>query len=94
MCFRNSLFVITGTLYSEDEKPLPQADQTHKIPSAYYKVVYDMKGISASFMFDQDLPKSAKFFEQKISNKVMNEKIAYAMPNFSDASEIMKRLGC
>jgi endonuclease G len=92
--FRNSLYVITGTLYSEDEKPLPQADETHKIPSAYYKVVYDLKGNSASFMFDQDLPKSAKYCEQKISNKDLNDQISYAMPKFLDASEIMKRLGC
>jgi endonuclease G len=57
--FRNSLYVITGTLYSEDEKPLPQADETHKIPSTYFKVVYDIQGNSASFIFDQDLPKIA-----------------------------------
>jgi endonuclease G len=92
--FRNSLFVITGTLYSKDEKPLPQADETHKIPSAYYKVVYDIQGNSASFMFDQDLPRSAKYCEQIISNKDLYAKISYSMPNFSDANEILKRLGC
>jgi endonuclease G len=83
-----------SSLYSEDEKPLPQADETHKIPSAYYKVVYDLKGNSASFMFDQYLPKSAKYCEQKVSNKDLNDQISYAMPKFLDASEIMKRLGC
>jgi endonuclease G len=45
-------------------------------------------------MFDQDLPKSAKDCEQKISNKDLYEQISYAMPKFLDASEIMKRLGC
>jgi endonuclease G len=92
--FRNSLYVITGTLYLEDEKPLPQADETHKIPSAYYKVVYDMKGNSVSFMFDQDLPKDSKYCEQKISNKDLNSKIFYTMPIFSDSNEILDRLGC
>lgn len=92
--FRRSLFVITGTLYSEDEKPLPLADEAHKIPSAYYKVVYDRKGNSASFIFDQDLPKNAKYCDQIMCNKEMNKKILYTMPNFSDASEIMTRLGC
>ena len=86
--FRSSLYVITGRLYSEDEKPLPLADETHKIPSAYYKVVYDIKGNSASFLFDQDLPKNAKYCDQKVSNKYMNGKIYHAMPNFSDASEL------
>ena len=50
--------------------------------------------VSASFLFDQDLPRSAKYCEQKISNKDSYEKISDAMPDFLDASEIMKRLGC
>jgi endonuclease G len=44
-------------------------------------------------MFDQDLPKSAKYCDQKVSNKDLNEQISYVMPKFLDASEIMKRLG-
>lgn len=92
--FRNSLYVITGTLYSENEKPLPQADETHKVPSAYFKVIYDSKGNAASFIFDQDLPKNAKYCEQQISNQNMNKAIPYSMPNFTDSTQILKRLGC
>lgn len=92
--FRNSLYVITGTLYLENEAPLPGADETHTIPSAYFKVVYDLKGNAASFFFDQDLPRKANYCEQQTSNKNINNKISYTMPSFTDSREILKRLGC
>lgn len=92
--FRNSLYIITGTLYFENEAPLPHADEIHKIPSAYYKIVYDLKGSSASFLFDQDLPRKSNYCDQKISNKELNMKIQYKMPAFNDSIKIMQRLGC
>lgn len=92
--FRNSLYVITGTLYLEDEEPLPGADESHIIPSAYFKVIYDLKGNGASFLFDQDLPRNAKYCEQMIKNKELNGIISYTMPSFSDSTKIYKRLGC
>jgi endonuclease G len=92
--FRDSLYVITGTLYSEQEVPLPGADEPHMIPSSYFKIIYDPRGNAASFLFDQDLPRNANYCEQKTSNKNLNTKIPYAMPNFSDSTEVLKRLGC
>ncbi|WP_159820616.1 DNA/RNA non-specific endonuclease [Colwellia sp. 20A7] len=91
--FRNSLYVITGTLYLEEE-PLPGADESHTIPSAYFKIIYDLKGNGASFLFDQDLPRSAKYCEQMIKNKELNDIISYAMPSISDSPKILERLGC
>ena len=92
--FRNSLYVITGVLYTEKETPLPNADESHVIPSSYFKVIYDSKGNAASFVFDQDLPKSANYCDQKTSNKDLNLSIPYAMPAFTDSTKILKRLGC
>lgn len=92
--FRDSLYVITGTLYLEKEAPLPHADEQHIIPSAYFKIVYDLKGNSASFLFDQDLPRNIKYCDQKISNRDLNDKITYSMPIFTDSNKIFKRLGC
>jgi endonuclease G len=56
--------------------------------------VYDIQGNSASFIFDQDLPKIAKYCEQKISYQEMNNKIPYSMPNLIDSNTILQRLGC
>jgi len=92
--FRNSLYVITGTLYQEKEDTLPNANEPHVIPSAYFKVVYDLKGNAASFVFDQSLPRNTKFCEQKVSNKTLNNMIKYSMPSFTDSIQIIKRLGC
>jgi endonuclease G len=92
--FRNSLYVITGTLYSEEEVPLPGADEPHVIPSSYFKVIYDSRGNAASFIFDQDLPRGANFCKQQRSNKDLNTAVPYSMPNFNDSAEVLKRLGC
>ncbi len=50
----------------QNEAPLPHADESHKVPSEYYKIIYDLKGNAASFLFDQDLPRKANYCEQKI----------------------------
>jgi endonuclease G len=92
--FRKSLYVITGTLYSEREKPLPGADEPHVVPSAYFKVIYDSKGNAASFMFDQDLPRNANYCEQTLSNEVLNLVIPFGMPSFVNSVEVLKRVGC
>lgn len=35
----NVVWVVTGPLYLEDMDPLPEADETHFVPSAYWKVI-------------------------------------------------------
>ena len=73
------------------ETPLPEADELHTIPSAYFKVVYDATGNAASFIFDQDLPKQTDYCALKISNKELNSKIPFVMPKFTDSEKILKR---
>lgn len=92
--FRKSLFVITGPLYLEDELALPNADESHVVPSAYFKVVYDLNGNGVSFLFDQDLPRKARYCDQMVSNASMNSHIPYSMPVFRESKELIKRLGC
>jgi len=92
--FRNSLYVITGTLYLEEEEPLPGADEPHIIPSAYFKVIYDLKGNGASFLFNQDLPRKTEYCDQVIKNSELNGIISYSMPIFTDSTKILTRLGC
>lgn len=92
--FRNSLYVITGTLYSKEEQPLPGADESHIIPSSYFKIIYDLKGNAASFIFDQNLPRKADYCQQKTNNKALQAEVPFAIPSFTDSIEILKRLGC
>lgn len=92
--YRQSLFVITGTLYAEGQAMLPSADESHIVPASFFKVIYDLKGNSASFLFDQGLQKSAAYCDQQVSNTIMNLKIPYLMPIFNDSAVLMTRLGC
>jgi endonuclease G len=92
--FRNSLYVITGTLYSKKEASLPGADESHAIPSSYFKIIYDLKGNAASFIFDQNLSRKADYCLQKTNNKDLKAEVSFAIPNFTDSVQILKRLGC
>lgn len=94
VAFRKSLYVITGTLYLHAEEGLPKADEKHIIPSAYFKVVYDINGNSASFVFDQDLPRTADFCNQATTYSELKKLIPYSMPNLHDSKSILQRLQC
>ncbi len=60
-----TVYVMTGTLYERVMPPLPKADEPHKVPSGYWKIII-VKGDSinslnaASFIFDQDTPRGDK----------------------------------
>ncbi len=57
-----TVYVMTGPLYERNMPSLPQADETHRVPSGYWKIVVvgettDSGTIrAASFIFDQDPP--------------------------------------
>lgn len=58
------VFVMTGPLYERDMTPLPQADQSHVIPSGYWKIIAteeEGEFWSAAFIFDQATAMSTSF---------------------------------
>ena len=51
------VYVMTGPVYQRDMPTLPRADEPHKVPSGYWKIVsiQDSSGLKvASFLFDQE----------------------------------------
>jgi endonuclease G len=60
----NVVYVMTGPLYERDMPALPEADETHRVPSGYWKIVAiqpsdDYSSIRiAAFIFDQNTPRS------------------------------------
>ena len=60
----DAVFVMTGPLYETDMPSLPNADETHKIPSGYWKIIIIQTDNTAgsiraaSFIFDQETPRS------------------------------------
>lgn len=60
----NAVFVMTGPLYETDMKPLPKADEPHKVPSGYWKIIAVKSGkkiATAAFQFAQETPRKANF---------------------------------
>jgi endonuclease G len=61
------VYVVTGPLYERKMPMLPNADEKHRIPSGYWKIVAveidGMLPIFAAFVFNQDIPEGAGFLE-------------------------------
>lgn len=56
------VYVMTGPVYERTMPQLPKADEAHRIPSGYWKIVAiesDGEIQVAAFFFDQDTPRSA-----------------------------------
>ena len=69
----DAVYVITGPLYEREMPVLPKADENHRIPSGYWKIISTEKnGIIkvAAFLFDQETERGAKFCEEKFITSV------------------------
>lgn len=60
---RKEVYVVTGPLYdpNENEMTLPQADETAKVPTGYFKIVASDTGAMTAFIFDQDTDRNANY---------------------------------
>ncbi len=68
-----AVYVMTGPLYERNMPPLPEADESHRVPSGYWKIVAtetagDIK--IAAFVFDQDTDGSADYCAGEFVTKV------------------------
>jgi endonuclease G len=55
------VYVLTGPLFERLMPPLPGADERHRVPSGYWKVVMTADGRMSAFLFDQDTPRGADY---------------------------------
>lgn len=57
------VYVVTGPTYDPNEEAmqLPGADEPHRVPTGYFKVVANGNGRVTAFMFDQDTSRNAKY---------------------------------
>ena len=64
------VWVMTGPLYERDMPALPNADEPHKVPSGYWKIVVveeSGKIHSAAFIMDQDTARDSKVLDHLVS---------------------------
>ena len=69
----NAVYVITGPLYERQMPALPQADEDHRVPSGYWKIIATetANGITiAAFVFDQETPRGVGFCEEQFVTSV------------------------
>jgi endonuclease G len=69
----SAVYVMTGPLYEREMPALPNADESHKVPSGYWKIVSTEKNDIikvAAFLFDQETERRAKFCERKFITSV------------------------
>lgn len=69
----SAVYVTTGPLYEREMPALPNADESHKVPSGYWKIISTEKnGIIkvAAFLFDQETERRAKFCEERFVTSV------------------------
>ncbi len=56
---RAAVYVLTGPLFERMMAPMPRADERHRVPSGYWKVIMTEDGRLSAFIFDQETPRSA-----------------------------------
>ncbi len=94
------LFVVTGPVYERTMTSLPHADESHQVPSGYWKVISTAGGKMAAFFMDQDTARSADYCAnefkttlQDIEQKAGIEVFPSAPANWSTGS-LRTSLGC
>ena len=98
--FRDTLYVISGPIYADNAMILPGADETHKLPSAYYKIVYKpneklTSAEAAVFLMDQGLSKDTDFCSTLSDFNTLRSRLPYDLPgNLRESGKIASRLGC
>lgn len=92
--YRQSLFVITGPLYHKPMPSLPGADEPHRVPSAYYKLIYDPSGAAVAFYMEQHTPREHSYCHTIITLDRLQAKLSYPLPVLKPGPALLKRLGC
>jgi len=92
----NSIYVVTGPIYEYNLASLPGADESHRIPSGYWKVIYVNNGSiqTAAFLMDQSTPRSANFCQSIVTiNNVESRSGLNILPSMPNQSSIERYLG-
>ena len=62
-----AVYVLTGPLFERVLPALPAADERHRVPSAYWKVMATTDGRVAAFIMDQNAARSAPYCGMKVT---------------------------
>jgi endonuclease G len=92
--YKKSLFVITGPLFNSEMPQLPGSDESHQVPAGYFKVIYDHKGDSASFVMQQSAQRGDDFCTKRLQMSEVDQLVGFNLPSLKDSDSTFKLLGC
>ena len=84
-----AVYVLTGPLFEREMPAMPGADERHRVPSGYWKIIAteEKSGIKiAAFLFDQETERGAEFCEERFKTNVRTVEIKTGL-NFFHALE-------
>jgi len=91
--YGDSLFAFAGPVYGKEMIRLPSADESHVVPSAFFKIVYDDSG-GVAFLMEQDTSKGIPFCAKRVPLLEVGEALSFKLPNFKESALIADRLSC
>lgn len=62
-----AVYVLTGPLFERSMPPLPKADERHRVPSGYWKVVATQDGRMAAFIMDAAAPRTLDHCDARVT---------------------------
>lgn len=62
-----AVYVLTGPLFERVRPGLPRANERHRVPSGYWKVVSTIDRRTSAFIFDQDTLRSAQHCDMRVT---------------------------
>ncbi|MFD2177766.1 DNA/RNA non-specific endonuclease [Veronia pacifica] len=92
--YESPFYVVTGSLFEKKMPALPKADESHKIPSGFYKLVYNAKGEGVAFIMEQDSGRSDNYCAKQVSISELSGRVGYVLPSVEVDAEMVKRVGC
>lgn len=64
---KRAVHVLTGPLFETMKAPLPGADERHRVPSGYWKLVMLEDGRMTAFIFPQETPRNASYCSYRVA---------------------------
>jgi endonuclease G, mitochondrial len=68
------LYVLTGPLYERNMTALPRADEPHRVPSGYWKIVMTEDGRLSAFLMDTGLARNAPHCGQRTTVETIEQR--------------------
>jgi endonuclease G len=88
-----SVYVLTGPLYEHAMAPLPHADEPHRVPSGYWKLIGLADGRTAAFIFE-NASGNESFCEDQRPISEIERRSGLHFANDNNAASLASALGC